>query len=128
VVVDGLREINFGELEGLTYDEIREAWGDLYREWMERPGQVQFPGGESFADLHDRVLEAVAGIRARHDGGAVAVVAHGGLVRVVLADVLELGGGAVFRFGLDFGGITIVDWLGGAVVVRCVNVLLYSRA
>lgn len=127
-VEDGLREIDFGELEGLSYDIIRAERGELYRRWMERPTGVTFPGGEGFADLRDRVLPAVAAICARHKGEAVAVVAHGGVVRVVLADALELPEGAIFRLGLDFGGISVVDWIDGSAVVRAVNTVLYSPA
>jgi broad specificity phosphatase PhoE len=128
VIEDRLREIDFGELEGLTYDEIREGRAELYRAWMERPTQVMFPGGEGFADLRERALFAIGAIRERHEGEAVAAVAHGGVVRVVLTEVLELPDRAIFRLRLDFGSITIVDWLDGAPVVRCVNLLLYSRA
>jgi ribonuclease H / adenosylcobalamin/alpha-ribazole phosphatase len=128
VVDDGLRELDFGELEGLSYDVIRAERGELFRRWMEHPTEVTFPGGEGFAELRDRVLPAIAAIRARHEGEAVAVVAHGGVVRVVLAEVLELPEGAIFRLGLDFGGITVVDWLDGSAVVRAVNAVLYSRA
>jgi alpha-ribazole phosphatase len=128
VVDDGLAEIDFGELEGLAYEEIQAGWAELYRDWMERPAQVTFPGGESYADLRRRVLSALAGIRRRHEGDSVVVVAHGGVVRVVLADVLELTDGAIFRFGLDCGGVTVVDWVDGGASVRAVNVLLYSRA
>jgi alpha-ribazole phosphatase len=128
VVEDRLREIDFGELEGLTYDEIQDGWAELYRAWMERPTQVTFPGGEGFADLRDRVLSVIGAIRERHEGEAVGVVAHGGVVRVVLREVLELPDGAIFRLGLDFGGVTVVDWLDGTPVVRCVNLLLYSPA
>jgi hypothetical protein len=46
----------------------------------------------------------------------------------VLREVLELPDRAIFRLGLDFGGVTVVDWLDGAPVVRCVNLLVYSRA
>jgi broad specificity phosphatase PhoE len=95
---------------------------------MERPTQVMFPGGEGFADLRERALSAIGAIRERHEGEAVAAVAHGGVVRVVLTEVLELPDRAIFRLRLDFGSITIVDWLDGAPVVRCVNLLLYSRA
>jgi broad specificity phosphatase PhoE len=128
VVDDGLREIDFGELEGLSYDVIRAERGELYRRWMERPTGVTFPNGEGFADLRDRVLPAVAAIRARHEGEAVAVVAHGGVVRVVLADVLELPEDAIFRLGLDFVGVSVVDWIDGSAVVRAVNTVLYSPA
>jgi broad specificity phosphatase PhoE len=58
----------------------------------------------------------------------VAVVAHGGVVRVVLADVLGLIDDAVFRLDQAYGGLSIVDWVGEVPVVRVVNAVLYSRA
>jgi alpha-ribazole phosphatase len=128
VVDDDLRELDFGELEGLTYDEIRREHGELYREWMVRPAEVTFPGGEGIAGLRDRVLPAVARVRLRHEGEAAAIVAHGGVIRVVLGDVLGLGDGAVFRLGLDYGGASVVDWLDGVPIVRAVNTVLYSPA
>src|SRR5512134_421747 len=75
VTDDRLREIDFGELEGSTYDEIRAARPDVFRAWMEAPTSVRFPGGESFADLRERVLAAMRAVRERHPGEAVAVVA-----------------------------------------------------
>jgi broad specificity phosphatase PhoE len=127
VPVDGLREIDFGELEGLTYDEIRARRPALYREWMEHPARVRFPAGESFAELRERAVPALTTLRERHAGEAVAVVTHGGVVRAALADVLELGDGAVFRLGLDHCSVSVVDWADGAPVVRAVNTDLYSR-
>ena len=123
-----LREIDFGELEGLTYDEVRAERPELYRAWMETPTRVRFPGGEAFTDLQRRVLAAAAEIRSRHDGEAVAIVAHGGVVRVVLADALGLADEALFRLGQSHGGVSVVDWLEEAPVVRLVNAVLYSRA
>ena len=123
-----LREIDFGELEGLTYDEVRAERPELYRAWMETPTRVRFPGGEAFTDLQRRVLAAAAEIRSRHDGEAVAIVAHGGVVRVVLADALGLADEAIFRLGQSHGGVSVVDWLEEAPVVRLVNAVLYSRA
>ena len=123
-----LREIDFGELEGLTYDEVRAERPELYHAWMETPTRVRFPGGEAFTDLRRRVLAAAAEIRSRHDGEAVAIVAHGGVVRVVLADALELADEAIFRLAQSHGGVSVVDWLEEAPVVRLVNAVLYSRA
>ena len=95
---------------------------------METPTAVRFPGGESFADLRARVLAAIVAIRERHAGEAAAVVAHGGVVRVVLADALGLADDAVFRLDQAYGGLSIVDWLGETPVVRAMNVVLYSPA
>src|ERR1019366_7090512 len=44
-IAEGLREIDFGDFEGLTYDEIAARHPDLYRQWMETPTQIRFPNG-----------------------------------------------------------------------------------
>jgi alpha-ribazole phosphatase len=128
VVEKDLRELDFGELEGLGYEEISASRPELFRTWMETAASVRFPGGESFGDLRRRVLATVVVIEERHPGEAVAVVAHGGVVRVVLAHALGLADGAVFRLDQAYGGVSVVDRLPGAAVVRVVNTLLYSRA
>jgi alpha-ribazole phosphatase len=125
---DRLRELDFGEVEGLSYEEISATHPELFRAWMESPTSVRFPGGEGFADLRARVLLAVAELRERHEGEAVAVVTHGGVVRAVLADVLGLEDGAVFRLGQVHGGVSVVEWVGGEPIVPQVNAVLYSRA
>jgi alpha-ribazole phosphatase len=127
VADERLREIDFGELEGRTYDEVRAERPELYRAWMETPTQVRFPGGESFAGLRARVLAAAAEIRREHAETTVAAVAHGGVVRVVLADALGLADEAIFRIGQSHGGVSVVDWIDGEPVVRLVNAVLYSR-
>ena len=121
ILADDLRELDFGDVDGLRIDEIEAAHPEIFRAWMDAPGTVRFPGGESLADLRARVLPAVADIRARHGGEAVAVVAHAGVLRVVLGDALGLTDGALFRLDQAYGGVSIVDWLGETPVVRVVN-------
>lgn len=120
-VVDDLRELDFGEVDGLRFEEVETGHPTLVRAWTDAPETVRFPGGESLADLRARVLPEIAGIRARHACEAVAVVAHAGVVRVVLADALGLTDGALFRLDQAHGGVSVVDWLGDAPVVRVVN-------
>ncbi|MGH3035715.1 MAG: histidine phosphatase family protein [Gaiellaceae bacterium] len=128
VVVESLRELDFGEVEGLRYDQIEAERPELFRAWMDDPAGVRFPGGESLADLRARVLPALAEIRARHARDAVAIVAHGGVIRVVLAEALGLDDGALFRLDQAEGGVSVVDWLDGLSLVRTVNATLYSPA
>jgi len=121
---DALRELDFGELEGMSHDEIASEHPELYRFWMEDP----FPGGEGLSDLRARVLPEVAGIRKQHEGQAVAVVAHGGVLRVVLADALELPGAAFFRLDQPYGALSVVDWVEDVPIVRVAGAVLYSPA
>lgn len=125
-VGEALGELDFGELEGLRYDEIEAERPELFRAWMDDPARVRFPGGEGLSDLRARVLPALEEIRARHEREAVAVVAHGGVVRIVLAEALGLEDGALFRLDQAEGGVSVVDWLDGAPLVRVANATLYS--
>lgn len=120
-VDDDLRELDFGELEGRTYDEIAATQPELYARWMSEPTRVRFPGGESYADLHARTLTAVARIRADHEGRTIVVVTHGGVVRAIVGDVLGMPAERVFRIAVDPGSVTIVEWLDGEPVVRGLN-------
>jgi broad specificity phosphatase PhoE len=120
IVVDGLREMDFGDLEGLTTDEAAERYPDLAR-WMETPSAVTFPGGESAAELRDRVLVAIAEIVAHHADETVAVVSHSVVIRTILADALAMDPDAVLRLDIAYGGISVVEWFDGQPFVRVVN-------
>jgi broad specificity phosphatase PhoE len=117
-----LRELDFGELEGRTYEEIERERPELFARWMRTPTEVRFPGGEGFDDLRVRAVTAASELRERHRGAAVAVVTHGGVVRALLADALGLPSAAIFRLDVGYARVSVVDWFDGdAPVVRLVN-------
>ena len=120
-VLAGLGEIDFGEFEGMAYDEIAARHPDLYRQWMEAPTSVEFPGGESFAAMRLRVLRAFDGILAAHAGRTVIVVSHGGAIRAILARALGMAGEEIFHLGQDHGAINRIDWVDGFAVVGLLN-------
>jgi alpha-ribazole phosphatase len=120
-VLDGLRELDFGELEGSTYDEIAASRPELYQQWMTAPAAVRFPGGESFADLEARAADAVRRLRTEHEGRLVVAVTHGGVVRAVVAAALGLPGNRIFRLSVDVASVTHVEWREGLPIVRSVN-------
>lgn len=121
IVREEISEVDFGEFEGRTYDEIAASNPELYERWMREPALVRFPGGESFDDLRARVIPEIGRIRREHHAGTVAVVTHGGAIRAVLADALGLAGSAVFRFDLAYAGSTAVEWVENGPIVRYVN-------
>jgi alpha-ribazole phosphatase len=121
VIVDDLGEIDFGLFEGLAYDEAALAYPEIYRTWMERPTEVAFPGGESFARMRERVARAVLALRNAHRRQTVAVVSHGGTNRVALAEALNLASADVFRFDQSFASVNIVDYFDDTPLVRLIN-------
>lgn len=119
---EALAEIDFGAFEGRTFDEIAASHPDVYARWMREPATVRFPGGESFRDLRARVIDEVTRIRREHDGGSVAVVTHAGVIRAVLAEILRVDGGMIFRIDQSWGGMSSIEWVGDEPVVRSINV------
>lgn len=116
-----LRELDFGEFEGRAYDEIAASHPQFYREWMERPTEVEFPGGESFTRMRARVLGALRGLRVRHAGESVALFTHGGVIRILLADALGMDAANLFRLGQRYGGISRIRYIGDTPVVDVMN-------
>jgi len=120
-VVDALRELDFGAFEGRTYDEIAQRYPELYRQWMERPTETRFPGGETFTGMRSRVLAASQELQARHCGESMAVVTHGGVIRILLADALGMEPAKIFRIGQRYGAINRVRYFGELPLVDLVN-------
>jgi alpha-ribazole phosphatase len=121
VLREDLAEIDFGAFEGRPFDEIAASHPDEYAQWMREPASIRFPGGESFDDLRGRAVSEVTRIRREHESGSVAVVTHGGVIRAVLAEVLGVESGMIFRIGQSWGGLSLVEWVGEEPIVRYVN-------
>jgi alpha-ribazole phosphatase len=117
----GLAEIDFGELEGRRFDEIAATHPDVYATWMSRPTEVEFPAGERFADFSRRVRETTRDIRRAHEREAIAIVSHGGPIRIVVADALAMPPRALFRVDQSFTGLSVIDWIEGSPIVRLLN-------
>ncbi|HSM94227.1 MAG TPA: histidine phosphatase family protein [Anaeromyxobacteraceae bacterium] len=103
-----LREIGFGDFEGLTFAEAERRDPVTWREWMERPGEVRFPGGECWEDVRARAVDAAEAIAAAHPAVPVAVVTHGGVVRALLAEALAIPASRTFRMEVGFGSLTVL--------------------
>jgi alpha-ribazole phosphatase len=120
-VVEDLREIDFGDFEGLSYDDIAVRYPDAYRRWMEMPTEVSFPNGESFTEMRFRVLKAFESIHNERGGQTIAIVSHGGVNRILLADALQLPNQGIFRLAQDYGSINLVAYGPGFPVVQLLN-------
>jgi broad specificity phosphatase PhoE len=118
LVVDDLREVERGEVEGLAFEQYPAALQD---DLLRDPAAAVFPGGESIADVRARVTRAVEAILARHPGATVAIVAHAGPIRALLAHWLGIDGVGAFRLDQRFGAVNVVDWAEGTPFVRLVN-------
>jgi probable phosphoglycerate mutase len=85
---DGLKERNFGVIQGIPKVELADLNPLLLQQIMRRNPATHFEDGESMDEFADRVLNAVTGIGANHADARVLVVTHGWVMDVVTRQLL----------------------------------------
>lgn len=122
VPVDGLREINFGAMDGITLEEMEAHHPALYENWQDKANSdFTWPGGERRADFFRRVAAACDEILSRHPRGTVIIVGHGGTLRSCLAHLLSAQPGQWWTYRVGNCGVTRVIVEGGTVRLASLN-------
>ncbi|HEV7852281.1 MAG TPA: bifunctional RNase H/acid phosphatase [Mycobacterium sp.] len=126
VIVDNdLIETDFGEWEGLTFNEVAERDPDLHRRWL-RDTSINPPDGESFDSVSDRVQRARGRIISEYAGDTVLVVSHVTPIKTLLRLALDAGPSILYRLHLDLASLSIAEFYpDGASSVRLVNETSY---
>jgi len=117
--VPGLHEINFGQWEGFTFDEIRSKNPEEMSKWLDEPLSFVFPGGESVQEFCSRVLEALDDILTI--SGTVAVIAHGGSLRIIICHLCGWPAKSFHSFVLDTASITVLEHYGDTTIIKTLN-------
>ncbi|MBQ7677078.1 MAG: histidine phosphatase family protein [Lachnospiraceae bacterium] len=101
VVLDGLKERDFGIYEGKTFTELTSD--AAYMKWVNSGGTLPFPGGEDDGCFRQRVLFAFDGIWRAEHRKRVAIIAHGGTIMTIMAERFAKKGEDAFSFQLANG-------------------------
>ncbi len=109
VTLPGLREVDFGAWTGFTWEEVKERFGQSAFDWLRELDRGGIPEAEPAVDYRRRVTGCLDEILTRHASQTVAVVCHGGVIRMALAHLLELPLPKLAHFEIDYASISIVD-------------------
>lgn len=122
-----LREIAFGEWESLLGEEVEQRFGALLQQWWQRPDQVQIPGADTLEDVRVRAVGALQGIVARHPDARVAIVAHGGVNKLMLLTLLGAPLSSFWRLAQSNACINVVEFDGDRGRVLVVNDTMHLK-
>jgi broad specificity phosphatase PhoE len=121
-ISSGLREMNFGRWEALTWKEVERQFPDDARAWVKCFPHHRPPGGESFRELQARAVEQLEQLARQAEPGCTLVVTHAGFIRTAVAWILGVPDKRVSRIGQNYGALTLLEKLGNHWSVTALNV------
>ena len=124
-----LREINFGRIEGLNFEEISQLFPEFAAKWrLQRDINLEFPGGESFNELNSRVSSFADRLRKHTDDEAVLVVAHAGVLRTLICQLMGIELRCIYQIRLDLASLSIVETYPQGAIVSLLNDTSHLRS
>lgn len=125
IVEPGLREMAFGDWEGLTRDEVEGRWPEPFGVWRTSPERAVPAGGESVLEVALRAGKALQQIRDHHPDGTVVVVSHAIVLRLIVLDALGLGPERLWSLDASPAGLTEIEYQPGWATVHRMNTLAH---
>jgi phosphoserine phosphatase len=108
--VEDLNDQHFGEWQGMPVAEVKEKYPDTFKLWQTRPDIVEIPGGEMLASVRERAVKGLDKIMETHSEGAVAIVSHRVVTKVLICALLGLDNSHFWNIEHDTCGITTFQY------------------
>jgi alpha-ribazole phosphatase len=116
-----LREMNFGEWEGLTWAEIREKDPSVMENWSKYLAEKGPPGGETLFRFSERILKFSVEINKTHLDETVLLVAHGGTIMVLICLLLGHPIEKYWQFRIEKASISDISVYPEGVIINQLN-------
>jgi len=121
-IEEGLAEMDIGEMDGHSIEEMQKLHGDFLRRWFtSEAATLRMPGGECLEDVRQRCCESLARILERHPEDTVCAVSHNFTIHVLLCHALGLPLSEFRRLRHDLAAVSVLDYRGEHVALVRLN-------
>lgn len=103
------REVDFGDWTGLTWEQVRSRYQASAFDWLDKIEHAQIENAETGQTFRARVEPALRQIVRDHAGQSVAIVCHGGVIRMMLSILLDWPLPRMASFEIDYASLTQVE-------------------
>lgn len=118
---ESLKEISFGDFEGLTFDEIKDKYPKEFQDMIEKGYEYKYPNGESLIDSYNRVCIELDNIISNNDDRTILICSHGGTIRNIITYLISNSYKYHWNFKIDNGSVTILEIQNGFTVITAMN-------
>ncbi len=121
VACSELREANYGEVEGLTFEEIKRLYPSVAESITNFSLRLRFPGGESFEEFVERTSKFLDRLNKHTPSETILVVSHNGPLRVLVWRLLGIDQKHWWQIRIDNASLSIVDTYPRGAIVSVLN-------
>ncbi len=122
-----LREIDFGELEGLTFNEISHLYPQVTELWLQRSPRLKYPGGEGVDEFNSRVSQFVGRLDEHTPQETILIVAHSGSLRSLMCHLLSIDPERWWQFHISLASLSILETYPVGAILNLLNDVSHWR-
>jgi alpha-ribazole phosphatase len=122
-----LREMNYGDCEGMTLDEIQERHPDVAKGCINFTPSLAFPGGDSFQEFAARTLSFLYKLEQHQQEETILIISHNGPLRVLICHFLGIGMEHWGKFRLDTASLSIIETRPRGAILNRLNDTSYLK-
>ncbi|MGB2692479.1 MAG: histidine phosphatase family protein [Thermodesulfobacteriota bacterium] len=117
----GLQEMNQGDLEGLTFPDIRDQYAEVLKQWRESPETLRLPSGESLIEVQERAWKVFEKVHDNHIGETVVAVSHNLTIITLLCKITGVGLKGFRDFHIEATSKNIIISEDGSLRIEVIN-------
>jgi len=117
----GLQEMNQGDLEGLSFPDIRDRYAEVLKQWRESPETLRLPSGESLVEVQNRAWKVFEKVHDKHLGETVVVVSHNLTIITLLCKITGVGLKGFRDFHIEATSKNIIISEDGSLRIDVIN-------
>jgi broad specificity phosphatase PhoE len=106
VILDDLREVDFGDWTGHAWEAVREKFGASATEWLHQIERGMIRNGETGTTFRARVEPCLRQIIQNHSGQTVAIACHGGVICMMLSLLMQLPLSKISLFDIEYASVS----------------------
>ncbi len=109
-IIERLTDMNFGVWQGLTREQVKECYPEVFQTWENRPHRVVIPEAETLSGVRKRISLGLKNILNDHGGSTVVIVSHGLIIKVLLCVVLGMDNSHFWKLRQDNSAVNIFEY------------------
>lgn len=121
IICAELREVNFGDIEGLTFNEVAQRYPEVVKSWVDGNLELKYPGGESLRKFAERVTSFTRRLKNVAPEQTALIAAHSGTLRLLICHLMDIGPQNWWRFRLDFASLSVMETSNRGAILMTLN-------